>query len=173
MSLLANAFNKALDALPAGVRDTVSVRAFGLTQVPMILYCLPVVEQLDAQGCAVRIPLNWRTRNHFRSMYFGALAVGADVAGGFAAMYHIRRSGKEVGLIFKDFHAEFLKRPEADAVFRTEDGPAMATLVQEAITTGARVNGTVRITVTTPSLSGPTPVAQCALTISLKLKQSH
>ena len=168
MSFLADTLSAAAERLPPNLRSTWEIRSFGLTKVPLILYCMPTVIRLDDAVCAVRIPLNWRTRNHYRSMYFGCLAVGADVAGGFLAMHHTRKSPRPVGLLFKDFKADFLKRPEADVVFRSEDGPAMAALVQEALDTGKRVNGVTHVTATTPSLLGDEPVAKFALTVSLK-----
>ena len=47
----------------------------------MIFYAAPRIIQLDEDGCAVKIPLGFRTKNHLGSMYFGALCVGADCAG--------------------------------------------------------------------------------------------
>lgn len=170
MSLLSHTWSVARERLPPNVRSTLEIRSFGLTKVPLILYCMPTVLRLDDEACAVRIPLNWRTRNHYKSMYFGVLAVGADVAGGFLAMHHTHKSDKPVGLLFKDFKADFLKRPEADVVFSSTDGPAMAELVKQAVETGKRVNGITNVTATTPSLTGDEPVAKFALTVSLKVR---
>jgi len=58
-------------------------------------------------------------------MYFGVLAVGADVTGGFLAMRYIQASTSKIALIFKDFKAEFLKRAEGDVHFVCEDGIAI------------------------------------------------
>jgi len=54
----------------------------------------------------IKIKLNRRTKNHLNSMYFGVLAVGADVTGGFLAMNYIQASKSKINLIFKDFHAD-------------------------------------------------------------------
>lgn len=169
MSLMTDTLSAAAQRLPPRMRSTLEIRSFGLTKVPLILYCMPSVLRLDDAVCSVRIPLNWRTRNHYKSMYFGVLAVGADVAGGFLAMHHTRKSSKPVGLLFKDFKADFLKRPEADVVFTSPDGPAMAELVEQAVQTGKRVNGITHVTATTPSLLGDEPVAKFELTVSLKV----
>ena len=153
--------------MPKSLRETMLLRAFGLAKVPMILYCSPVVEQLDEKGCAVRIPLNWRTKNHFRSMYFGVLAVGADCVAGLTAMHHIRESRAKVSLIFKDFKAEFLKRPEGDVVFRCDEGQAVSDLVKQAIASGERVNRALTVLATVPRLSSEV-VARFEITLSLK-----
>ncbi len=41
---------------------------------------------MSAKALRIRIPLGWRTRNHLGSMYFGALATGADLVGGLLVM---------------------------------------------------------------------------------------
>ena len=78
-------------------------------------------------------------------MYFGVLAVGADVTGGFLAMDPIIKSGRKVALIFKDFKADFLKRPEGDVHFICNDGHEIKSLVKKAIETGDRHNFTMSI----------------------------
>ena len=150
-------------------KQTFYLRAFGLTKVPLLFSACPTVVDLSDSRCEVKIPLNWWTRNHFKSMYFGALAIGADCAGGLIAMHFIRKSGKNISLIFKDFRADFLKRPEADVHFICEGGAAIQRGVEETARTGERVNLPMNIIATTPKLSGNEPVAKFILTLSLKL----
>lgn len=164
---------QALDKLPPKFKNTLFVRAFGLTKIPLLFFISPVIEELSDQRCAVRIPLNYRTKNHLNSMYFGVLAAGADVAGGLIAMKLIQEGGNDVALSFKDFTAEFLKRAEGDTVFSFEDGPAVADLVRKARETGERVNMPLNITATVPSKSGNEPVAKFVLTLSLKKREKR
>lgn len=154
----------------ANWKDTLKIWAFGLTKVPVIAFVRPSIMKVDDEECVVKIPLNYWTRNHLKSMYFGSLAVGADVAGGLIAMHLIERSGKKVQLVFKDFKANFLKRPEADVIFRCTDGKKIQRQVQETLKTKQRVTRIVKITATTPTLSGDTPVAEFELGLSLKAR---
>lgn len=169
--LLAQAQRTARDLIPQNTRATWTLRGFGLRKVPLLLYCTPSVQALNDSQCIVKIPLNWRTRNHYRSMYFGALAVGADCAGGLMAMHHIDACGHNVQLLFKDFHADFLRRPEGDVHFVCNDGAVVAQLVAEAVATGERVNGKVRIDAMVPDKSTDS-AATFTLTLSLK-KSRH
>jgi hypothetical protein len=114
------------------------------------------------------IPLTWRTKNHLRSMYFGALAVGADASGGLLAMYLIRESGKKVSLVFKSLEAKFLKRPEDDVHFKCEQGTMIQEMIKETVQTGQRITKPLTITATTPKLTGDDPVATFVLALSLK-----
>ena len=143
--------------------------SFGLMRIPLIFFCRPKVVSISDTKLEVIIKLNRRTKNHLNSMYFGVLSVGADVTGGFLAMKLIRNNQSRISLIFKDFHADFLKRAEGDVHFICEDGLAIKNLVEVAEQTGERQNLPVHITATVPTISNE-PVAKFILTLSLKKK---
>lgn len=155
--------------IPKKIQDTLFVRLFGFTKVPLIFWVSPSVVKLDDSECIVKIPLNRRTKNHLNSMYFGVLATGADLAGGLVAMKEITESKKKVALSFKDFHAEFLKRAEGDVHFVCTEIPQVKKFVKDVIESGERMNFPVHIEAIVPSI-GPDPVANFILTLSLKLK---
>jgi len=142
---------------------------FGLTKVPLIFYCRPKVVSISDSRLEIKIKLNRRTKNHLNSMYFGVLSVGADVTGGFLAMKPIQASKSKINLIFKDFHADFLKRAEGDVHFICEDGIAIQNLVRDAEETGERQNLPVQILASVPKISDE-PVAKFILTLSIKKK---
>ena len=142
---------------------------FGLMRIPLIFFCRPKVVSISDTKLEVKIKFNRRTKNHLKSMYFGVLSVGADVTGGFLAMKLIRNNQSRISLIFKDFHADFLKRAEGDVHFVCEDGLAIKNLVKVAEKTGERQNLPVHITATVPSISNEL-VAAFILTLSLKKK---
>ena len=142
---------------------------FGLTRIPLIFYCRPKVVSISDTRLEVKIKFNRRTKNHLKSMYFGVLSVGADVTGGFLAMKFIQESKSKIALIFKDFHAEFLKRAEGDVHFICEDGSVIKELIETAEETGERHNLPLHITATVPTISHE-PVATFILTLSIKKK---
>ena len=142
---------------------------FGITRIPLIFFCRPRVVTFTETSLEVKIKLNRRTRNHLNSMYFGVLSVGADVTGGFLAFEYMRASKSRISLIFKDFHADFLKRAEGDVHFLCNEGQAIQELVRQANKTGERENMPVHITATVPSISKD-PVAKFILTLSIKKK---
>lgn len=144
------------------------LRTFGLTKVPMILFCWPSVVQLDEKRCEIKIPLTWRTKNHLGSMYFGALAVGADLAGGLIAVKLSSQAGTKVTFVFKDMKGEFLKRAEGDVHFACETGEEITAFVGRVLATEERQNIEVPITATVPSRMGTEPVARFVLTLSMK-----
>lgn len=158
------------ERIPSRLRDTAMLRLFGLWKIPMLAYVRPVVLELSEERCVVRIPLRRRTKNHVDSMYIGVLAVGADCAGGLLAARRIRASGSTVELLFKDFKADYLRRPEGDVLFTCDEGMAVNKAVEKAAASGRRVNLPVQVTaavVNRPSEA----IAKFTLTLTLKRKR--
>jgi len=157
-----------LKIIPENVQATVLLRYFGFLKIPLLFFVRPYVIELTDKRVVVRIPLRRRTRNHLRSMYFGALAIGADCAAGLLAMKLIRNSSKNVSLIFKSIEAEFLKRAESDVYFICDQGREISELVAAAITSMERVELPVKVTAKIPDKFGEEPVARFTLVLSLK-----
>jgi acyl-coenzyme A thioesterase PaaI-like protein len=146
------------------------VRYFGITKIPLIFFVKPRVIRLDDSQCMIKITLRRRTRNHLKSMYFGVLAVGADLAGGLLAMQLLTTSEHKISLVFKDMQADFLKRVDGDAIFTCKDGEKIRLLVQKVIETGERHHEPINIVVTSPEKYGDEILATFTLTLSLKEK---
>jgi acyl-coenzyme A thioesterase PaaI-like protein len=159
--------NWLLGLLSDKTRETLALRWFGLTKIPVLFYFGVSVTELSKERMVVRIPLRRRTKNHLGSMYFGALCAGADCAAGAFAMHLIKQQPKHVSLVFKDFSAEFLKRAEGDVDFSCAQGREIAELVAQAVASDARVERQLDVIATVPSLSDE-PVARFKLTLSLK-----
>ena len=154
---------------PMAIKTNRLIQLFGITKVPMIWYCRPKVIEHTDEKIEIKIPLKRKTKNHLGSMYFGALAVGADITGGFLAMNPIQESGRKINLIFKDFKADFLKRPEGDVHFICNDGLAVRELVEKVAKSSDRHNFKLNIDAIVPAISSEI-VAKFELTLSLKDK---
>ncbi len=150
------------------LRRTFALRLLGWARIPLLASVRPVIEALDAERCVVRVPLRRWTRNHLGTMYFGAMAIGADCAGGLLAVERIRARKAGLTLVFKSFEARFLKRPEADVRFICEDGALIGELVEKVLATGERQTAPVRVRAAVPAPSGLETVAEFTLELSLK-----
>lgn len=137
----------------------------------MIGYVRPRLLELNEKNIVICIPLSRRTRNHLNSMYFGALAVGADLAGGFHGFYHAELAGCKVSLAFKSFQAQFLRRPESDVYFVSESGEEVKAMISEAHRTGQRINKALPIKAYTDYPNKTVEIALFSLELSLKVIQ--
>ena len=117
----------------------------GLFKIPLIGFVRPRLIELSDEKVAVKIKFRRRTKNHLSSMYFGALAVGADVAGGIHAFYFSEKMNKKVSFAFKSMHAEFLKRAETDVIFECNEGAKIEAIIAESLEKQIRINQLVRV----------------------------
>jgi len=157
--------------LPDSIKQTLYLRYFGLTKIPLLYYARPSVVEKSDECVVIRIPLSRRTKNHQGSMYFAALAMGADVSVGLLAVELINQQQQSISFIFKDFNAEFCRRASGDVYFSCNQGREIAKLVQKAAATDERVEMPLHATATVPS-ENDKPVAHFRLTLSLKRSPS-
>ena len=117
----------------------------GLVKIPLIGYLKPKLILLDDEAVQVKIRFRRRSKNHLNSMYFGALAVGADVSAGIHAFYFSRKHDKKVSFAFKSMKADFLKRAESDVVFECRQGKMIEQIVLESFEKKERINRMVNV----------------------------
>ena len=136
----------------------------------MIGYCRPRVVNVSDTEVILSIPLNRRTRNHVGSMYIGAMTVGVDFVTGLTAMISIKKSKKNIVLIFKDLKSSFIKRAEGETFFTCNYTKEIEAAVKKAVDSKQRVNIEVPIIATVPEKFGDEPVAEFTITLSMKEK---
>jgi acyl-coenzyme A thioesterase PaaI-like protein len=144
------------------------LKAFGIFKVPLIAYVNPKVIHYDDTTVIAKIKLNRRNKNHLGSMYFGALAIGADVAGGISAVIFAESLNQKISLAFKSVKGEFIKRPEDDVIFTCADGEAIQEMIRQSIDKQERINQMVTITATCPTQFDQEPVAVFQLELSIR-----
>ena len=153
--------------VPETIRNTCYLRYFGLTRIPLLFYVRPSVIEKSDERVVIRIPLRRRSKNHQGSMYFAALAMGADVSVGLLAVELISHQQEKISFIFKDFNAEFYRRATGDVFFSCSQGREIAQLVKNVISSNKRVEMTLDAIATVPAENNE-PVARFRLTLSLK-----
>ncbi len=139
-------------------------------KLPLLFYIRPKLVQYDQEVCKLQVKLNRRTRNHVGSMYFGALAMGAELSIAAAAVFQIFAARRKVEFIFKNFSCDFLKRADGDVIFVSEMNRQVEELVQKSIQSqGQRVEESFSgyaVTAKDPQ----TKILTYQLTLSMKLR---
>jgi hypothetical protein len=138
----------------------------GLFKIPLLFYVSPKIIEISPDSCIIKIKLRRRTKNHLNSMYFGAMAVGADVAVGLHAFYLSELKKAKISLAFKSFNAEFLKRAETDVNFICEEGNKIIKMIEESKIEGKRVNEMIDVQAINSSNE---MVAKFTMELSLKV----
>ncbi len=127
------------------VKQNLKLLLFCITKVPLIFFCFPRLILLTSSSCHIKIPLNYFTKNHVSSMYFGALLIGVDLCVGLLALDLIQQSKYKIGIIFKDVKAEFLKRAENSVRFECESGAQIQSMIESAISSKERVTESIEV----------------------------
>ncbi len=118
------------------------IRALSLFKVPLLGICRPQVLELTQDIARVKLPFEFLTKNHLGSMYFGALAMGAELSIAIRLLDRMRKEKVPISFIFKDFQCTFLKRAESPVHFVTEQVRIIDDLINLAMAEAERQNGT-------------------------------
>lgn len=146
---------------------TALINFYSLLKIPLLAFCWPKVVELSDSKSEVKIALNYRTKNHLRSMYFGALAVGAELSVALMAVDQINKSGMKIDFLFKQFEAHFLKRAEGDVHFVCPEAHLVKQLIEEAQVSEKRLEKTFSGYAYIPSLEQE-PIMTYSITLSVR-----
>jgi hypothetical protein len=100
--------------------------------LPLAAFAGLRVSRLDEEGCSVRLPGGWRTRNPFRSTYFAAQAMAAEMSTGAPAFVLLADAPSPIALLVVGLKATYIRRIVGEAVFTFEDVAAMRAAIDEA-----------------------------------------
>ena len=94
------------------------------------------LRRLDETACTVTLPGGWRTQNPFRSMYFAAQAMAAEMSTGAPAMMLAEGASASVSMLVREVRGVFTRRIQGQASFTFEDLAGMRATVERAVASG-------------------------------------
>jgi len=100
--------------------------------VPLAAFAGLRVVRLDEQACAVRLPGGWRTRNPFRSTYFAAQAMAAEMSTGAPALVRLRDLPASVASLVVGLRAIYTKKLVGTGTFTFDDVAGMSAAIERA-----------------------------------------
>ena len=114
--------------------------------LPLAAFAGLRVVRLDEEACAVRLPGGWRTRNPFRSTYFAAQAMAAEMSTGAPGLVLREDAARSVSILPVGVRARYLKRLIGPGSFSCEDVAAIAAAIARAAATDEPQSLVVRST---------------------------
>lgn len=124
-----------MQAFRRQVLNPLKLRLFLLRKLPLAWLAGLRLVALTPEVATVTIRYKYLTQNPFRSIYFAALAMAAELASGIQAMLHTQGGGP-VSMLVVGLEAEFTKKAVGLIAFACPDGPAIAQAVAESRATG-------------------------------------
>ena len=115
-----------------------------LSRLPMTLWMwrrLPLaafaglrIRRLDDEGCTVHLPGGWRTQNPFRSTYFAAQAMAAEMSTGAPALVLLRDAPASVAMLVVGLRATYSKKIVGPSAFSFDDMRGLRAVLERAAT---------------------------------------
>jgi len=123
-------------ALAGRLTNPFLLRLFFLHTLPLALAAGVKLRALDARACTASVPYGWRSTNPFRSTYFAALAMAAELSTGALGMLAVRLAPEPVALLIVEMTASFEKKATGLVTFTCEDGDRVLAAVARTLATG-------------------------------------
>lgn len=146
------------------------MRGFLLAKLPLGFMAGLRVKSFDETRCQTTVPYGWRTQNPFRSTYFAAQAMAAELSTGTPAMVACDLAPASVAMLITGMDAEFGKKATDITTFTTETCADMFAAVAETCETGEPV--TVRA-LTVGRMPDGTEVSRFHFTWSFKKRSKR
>jgi hypothetical protein len=143
-------------------------RTYLLAKVPLAACAGLKLRRLEEDGCTVSLPGGWRTQNPFRSTYFAAQMMAAEMSTGAPAMLLVEGAPASVALILRDLRAVFTKKVVGASLYTFSDIPGMRDAVERAAAQPEETRYTARVAGT--MLDG-TPASEFEVTWSFKRRK--
>ena len=145
-------------------------RAFMAVKMPLGLFAGLRVRSLSMEGCETTVPYGWRSTNPFRSIYFAAQSMAAELSTGAIAMLAVEATPQPVAMLITGLEASFSKKATARTTFTCEAGGQIFAAVQAAAVSGEPV--TVQAE-TVGRMADGTEVSRFVFTWSFKRRASR
>jgi len=111
------------------ISEATKINIFLLFKLPAAFICGVRVRKIDREQCIVGIKHRWINQNPFKSMYFAAQAMAAELSTGALVMDQVKKSGKSISMLVANNRSTFSKKATGRILFTCNDGG----LIQEAI----------------------------------------
>jgi len=129
-------FDARADALRRRLLKPWNFKAYLWGKLPLAACAGLSLRRLDETGCEVGLPGGWRTQNPFRSTYFAAQAMAAEMSTGAPAMILVQGAPASIAMILRGIEAVFTKRIQGPSVFTFDDVAGMHAVIARAASSG-------------------------------------
>ncbi|MFZ5476805.1 MAG: DUF4442 domain-containing protein [Myxococcota bacterium] len=128
--------NPAAAELQRRIQSRPLYAAWLLAKLPAAFFCGVRLRELGPERCVTSVPYGWRSQNPFRSTYFAAQAMAAEMSTGALVLLAAADAEVPFSTLIVDMRATFGKKAVDTATFTCAGGEAVFAAVREAKATG-------------------------------------
>ncbi|NLR91893.1 MULTISPECIES: DUF4442 domain-containing protein [Flammeovirga] len=114
-------------------------KLFTMTQVPLGFIAGMKLKTLEASKCSTTLPYKFLNKNPFKSTYFAAQSMAAELSTAALGMLHLSEHMKTIAFIIVDMEAKFVKKATAKVTFTCIEGDKVKKAIEDAYATGESV----------------------------------
>ncbi len=93
------------------------------------------IEMLTEHQAVISVRYKWFNKNPFRSLYFGIMAIAAEVSTGVLCMGHLYKRQPSVSMLLVKTEAVFHKKATGKILFTCSDGDVVKDAILAAVAT--------------------------------------
>ena len=127
-----------------GLRGPVKFRLFSLVSMPAARFVGLRLDRIDDEACITSIPGGWRSQNPFKTMYWDAQGMGAELATGAAPFAMSRAMPEKLRMFVVGAEATFSKRAKGRIKFTCDEVSAARNAIEQSRVSGESVECDLR-----------------------------
>jgi uncharacterized protein DUF4442 len=112
------------------------LRGFFLAKLPLALFAGLRLRELTEERCVATVRYGWRSTNPFRSTYFAALSMAAELSTGALGLAAVESAPRPVAMLITGLTASFEKKAVGLTSFTCAEGTRFHAAVDQTIATG-------------------------------------
>jgi CTP:phosphocholine cytidylyltransferase-like protein len=108
---------------------------FLITKLPAAFFVGLKLKSIDENNCVITVKHSWFSKNPFKSVYFAAEAMAAEMSTGLLAFGQVYNRTPKVSMLVVKMDAQFIKKGTGILYFTCSDGAAIEKAIDDAIRT--------------------------------------
>lgn len=114
----------------------VAFNLFLLTKLPSAFFAGLKIQALSEKVAVISVRQKWFNKNPFHSIYFGMLAMAAEVSTGILCIGNLYKRKPAVSMLVVKNEGFFYKKATGKILFLCEDGDKVIAAVEQSIQSG-------------------------------------
>ena len=106
---------------------------FLLTKLPAAYFCGARLKSINSNECNVKITLNWFNKNPYRSMFWAAQGMAAELTTALMLTDKINKSGYDISMLLISSKSNYYKKATGTIVFNCSEGNNMDEMMNKLI----------------------------------------
>lgn len=127
---------KAAQHFLSNATNSFRFRALMFFKIPLIWYSGIRVKHFARGVCAVQLPFTRSTQNPFKSVYFAAQCMAAELSTGLPVMAETIETGKKISMLVTGMKAHFFKKADHTIIFTCDAKDVIINAISEAQQSG-------------------------------------